>query len=156
MTMYATMFDELTKFAESEVDTAEAVGALKRLRKLEAKKPSGAQLARGALTGALVGPAALLASQAVKGGLGKNIVGGISKAWKAPTKAGKALGLAKALGSGVRGLSGAAASGAVFGAGLPTLRGHLESEAEKATIRQYLGGEDAGTMRGKVRRTLGV
>ncbi len=154
--MYAAMFDELTKIAEDEVERSEAIGAIKRLRELEAKKPTGAQLARGALTGAMVGPAAALAGRAVSGQLGKGIREGVGTAMQAPTKGGKALGLAKALGGGIRSLGGAAASGAVFGAALPTVRGHLESESEKETLRQYLGGGEKGLVRRKMKRTLGV
>ncbi len=148
--MLAAMSDELLKIAEEEITAQEAVQAMKRLRKLEREKPTGGQLARGALTGALVGPAAATASKLVGGGMGE-------AARKAMSKSKHPVGKALALGSAaVRGLAAPAASGAVFGAGLPIVRGELERGSEKAKLREYLGVARGGKVRRKAKRVLGV
>lgn len=147
--------DELTKIADN-VSSQEAIAAVKRLRELDANKPTADQLARGALTGALVGPAAALANRAVSGELGKGISSGVSQAMSAPTRGGKALGLGKALVGGIRGLGGAAAGSAVVGAGLPSVRRHFDQEAEKAKLRDYLGQSRGGHVRTSVKKALGV
>lgn len=150
-TWQAACWDELEKLGEG-VSHQEATRALTRLRKLERDKMTPEQLGRGAMTGAIVGPAALTASKLVGGGMGR----GLLDAAKAPGAGGKVLGIGKALWGGGRALGGAAASGAVFGAGLPTVRQHLDSEAEKEKLRQYLNVSKRGKVRGKIRRKLGV
>lgn len=164
MRPYTPMLDELVKLCGmkftseqgtvklAEVSREEAASALERLKTLEAKKPSAEQLTRGALTGAIVGPGALLASKLVGGGVGK----GLGTALKARGAGAKATGLAKALWGGTRQLGGAAASGAVFGAGLPTVRRHLDEQAEKEKLRQYLGTSKRGRLRRKASKYLGV
>lgn len=147
--MYAAFLDELQKIAE-DVSAREAVGALKRLKQLERDKPTGGQLARGALTGALVGPAASAANKLVSGGLGE----AASKAMKGPKHpVGKALSLGAAA---ARGLAAPAASGAVFGAGLPMVRRQLDQGAEKAKLREYLGVAKGGKTRREAKKVLGV
>lgn len=150
--MYQSMRDELEKIAQDEVTRGEAVQALSRLQKLERKKLKGEELARGALTGAIVGPTAATAAKMVSGDMG----GAIRDALKAKGKGAKALALGKAALKGVRGLGGAAASGAVFGAGLPVVRRHLDTEAEKEKLRQYLGTSKRGKLHRQVKRRLGV
>jgi hypothetical protein len=164
MRPYDTMMDELVKLCAmkftteggvvklAQVTTQEAAGALKRLRELERKKPTPEQLTRGALAGSIVGPAGLMASKLVGGGVGK----GLAEALRAKGAGGKAKGLAKALWGGTRQLGGAAASGAVFGAGLPTARSVLDREAEKEKLRQYLGTSKRGKLRRKASKYLGV
>ena len=149
---YHAMLEELEKLCADTVTRQEAVGALGRLRALEKKKPTAEQLTRGALTGAIVGPGALLASKLVGGGVGK----GLRAAMKAPGAAGKLTGVAKHLWGGGRQLGGAAASGAVFGAGLPTVRRQLDTSAEKEKLKQYLGTSKRGRLRRQATRYLGV
>lgn len=153
--MWVAFDRELLKMGESPeaVSTDEARAALKRLRQLDKTKPTAEQLTRGAITGAMVGPAAALASRAVAGG------DGLRKAMRSKTLGGKALGTAKALLGGTRNLGGAAASGAVFGAGLPTVRSQLDQRAEKQKLRDYLQMSNKGTagrLRGRVTRAIGV
>ena len=139
--MYAAMFDELTKFAEGEVSTSEAVTALKRLRELEARKPTAGQVARGAVAGSVGGMAASLARGAVSGKLRE----GVGEALQAPTVGGKL----KALGKGaLKGAGEAAAGSAAFGATVPFVRQYLDTGAEKAKLKEYLGTSKRGRVRG--------
>ncbi len=156
MIPFASFSDEFLKLSATTREEAE--GALKKLRKLEEEKLTGGQLARGALTGAIVGPGAALASKGVSGDLTKGIKGGVRKALKkaGPSRLGKAKALGGALVGGIRGLGGSAASGAVFGAGLPVVRRKLDVEAEKEKLEQYLGRSRRGQFAGEVRKTLGV
>lgn len=152
--MFDACYDSLEKLGEAP-SAYEAQQALRRLRKLERERPTAQQLSRGAITGAIVGPGALLASKMVAGGMGSSL----RQATKAKTVGGKALGVGKALWGGGRQLGGSAASGAVFGAGLPSVRSHLDREAEKQKLRDYLemsGGGRYGKIRGSVRRKIGV
>ena len=148
------MFDELNKLAadNDEVTAAEAWEARRRLRQLSKKKLTGDVLARGALTGAIVGPTALLASKLVGGGIGKGLV----QALKVPGTRGKVMEGVKTLFGGARQLGGAAAGSATFGAAMPTIRQHLDEAAEKEKLRQYLGTSKLKGVRGKIKRTVGV
>jgi hypothetical protein len=145
--------EELCKTATA---AAEARESLSRLKALEANKPTADAVARGAITGAVVGPAATLVGRGVSGDLQQGVRKGLTQAMKAPTKGGKALGVARAGFQGVRGLAGSAASGAVFGAGLPAVRRHLDQEAEKEKLRDYLNVSRRGRLRSSVAQTLGV
>ena len=149
--MQSAMADELCKVAEG-ITHSEATSALKRLDKLERKKLTREELQRGALTGAIVGPAALAASTLVGGGAGK----AIGQAIKKPTWGGRAAGLGKAVFGGGRRLLGAGTSGMVFATGLPTVRRKLDESAEKEKLREYLGVRKRGKLRSKIKRELGV
>jgi hypothetical protein len=137
---------------QDPVTYTEAARALKRLDKLERNKLTREELQRGALTGAMVGPAALAAGTLVGGGA----EGAISGALKKPSvgKGLKSLGLSALKGK--RKLLGAAASGAVFGAGLPTVRRKLEEASEKEKLREYLGVSKGGRLRRRITKELGV
>jgi hypothetical protein len=162
MTMYQSMRDELHKIAGDDgVSRSEAVGALKRLQKLERRKLKGEELARGALTGAVVGPTAALAAKTVSGDVGKAIKGALAPdkvkgVLRAKTRLGKAKALGLAAYSGLRGLGGAAASGAVFGSALPVVRRHLDESAEKEKLQQYLGTSKGGKVHRQIKRRLGI
>lgn len=151
---YETMRGELTKLCAVDVSRGDAVDALSRLRKLEKEKVTAEQLTRGAATGAIVGPLAALASKTVGGDTGKAFRKALSTAGSG--RAGKAKAVGKAALMGVRGLGAAASSGAVFGSALPTVRGHLDREAEKDTLRDYVGESRSGKMRRKAKKYLGV
>jgi len=148
--------DEFLKL--SAITREEAGEALKKLKKLEAEKLTAGELARGGMTGAIVGPGAALASKAVSGELTRGIKGGVTTALKGagPGRLGKGKALGKALVGGVRGLGGSAASGAVFGAGLPVVRRKFDVGAEKEKLEQYLGKSRRGRFAGEVKKTLGV
>lgn len=111
----ATLGRMMKKVADEEsITTEQAENALGRLRKLEREKPTAGQLARGAITGAVVSPTASLV-----GGL----VGGTGP---------------KGVFRSARGALGSAVGGAVFGAALPMVRRRLDVEAEKGQLRAYL------------------
>lgn len=117
------------------VDRPEAVRALKRLKRLQKDKPSVGQIARGALVGSAVGPAAMLASRAITGA--------------STARPGK-------LFPGKRAILAAAGHGAVFGGLLPAGRHKLERAAEKQKLREYVGQHRGGSMRSKIKKHLGV
>ena len=143
----AAMLDELSKIGELKdtikqkieearhVDTGEATAALKRLNKLEKEKPSAGQIARGALVGSVVGPTASLA-------------------WR--TAAGKRGRAGFPIWMGARAQAAHAAHGAVYGGVLPAGRQKLERESEKQKLREYVGQNRRGTLRGKIKSTVGV
>ena len=147
--MYKSMLDELLKIASSDVSTSQALKSLERLKQIEDNKPTGGEIARGALAGTAAGTAALTARSLVTGGLVK----GVRAAMTAPTTGGKLVGLGKGA---LEGLGSTAAGSAAFGATLPAARRYLDTEAEKATLRGYLGTSKKGRLRGKVTRVLGV
>jgi hypothetical protein len=125
------------------------MSALKKLRELEAQKPSAGQVARGALAGGVAGMAASSARGLVSGGIKSSI----TDALQAPTAAGK---VGRLAGGAVKGLGSAMAGSAAFGSTMPFVRGYLDREAEKATLKQYLGSGEGGRARQQIKRTLGV
>ena len=127
----AVSSSQLDKLA-SEVTSEQAAVALKKLRTLEKSKPTGGELARGAAVGAVAGPVAANLSKVIAGG----------------PKAG----LTKSL----REIAGQAASGAVYGGGLPFVRHRLERAAEMQKLREYAGEHKRGTLRGKIRKATGL
>lgn len=137
MMNFLSFSDEFLKL--SAVTREEAEGALKRLKTLEETKPTAGQVARGALAGSAAGTTAALASNLLSGNLAK----GVREAWKAPTIAGKVgkMGL-----SALRTAGGAAGGSAAFGATLPTVRGHLDRQAEIAKLKEYLGHTDEASI----------
>lgn len=145
--MYEAMRDELFKIAE--ISTREAVESLKKLKELEEAKPDPSAIARGALAGGLAGTA----STAARGITTGDIFKGVGKALKEPTVARKA---GKILGGAAKGVGGALAGSAAFGATLPFARRYLDREAEKAKLRDYLGVSSRGKVRREVAKTLGV
>ncbi len=151
---YEAMRGELMKLCAEDVSRGDAAKAITRLRALEKERATPEQLTRGAATGATVGPLAAAAFKVVGGDAGKAFRGALSTPGAGGK--GKALALGKATLRGVRGLGGSAASGAVFGAGLPTVRGHLDREAEKDTLREYVGESRGGKVRRKAKKYLGV
>lgn len=148
--LMSSMRDELVKIAAG-ISTAEAVEALRRLRELEEKRPTGGQVARGALAGTAAGTLASLASDVAKGAPG--IRESVGEAMKAPTLAGKAgrLGL-----SALKGVAGKAAYAGTFGATMPVVRQYLDTGVEKAKLREYLGTNKRGRIRSEVVKTLGL
>lgn len=146
--MYQAMSDELLKIAQ-EVTAYEATRALNKLRELEAKKPTGSEIARGALAGGTAGTVASLARSAVSGGLAKSV----REAMQAPTIVGKA---GRLTSSALSGAGQSMAGSAAFGSTLPFVRGYLDREAEKAKLREYLGVAKGGKVRRKAKRVLGV
>jgi len=122
---------EAEKVAE-EVTKTEAQVALRRLKKLEKKKPSLGELGRGAAAGAVVGPVAATASRMVSGGWRRGVI------------------------KNIRDVAAPAASGAVFGSLLPTARHHLERESEKEKLRDFIEQSPRSKLRRKLKKTLGV
>lgn len=145
--MYEAMRDELEKIAD--VSHYEAASAMRRLRQIEREKPGGDEVARGAIAGSAAG----VASRAAGGLMSGDIVKGTREALKAPTVAGKIgkLGLGA-----LRGAGSSMAGSAAFGTTLPFVRRHLDREAEKAKLEDYLGTSKGGTTRRKAKRMLGV
>ena len=131
--------DEFLKL--SAVTREEAEGALKRLKTLEETKPTGGQIARGALAGAGAGTLATIANNLVSG----RIVGGIRDVVKA-APGGRAA-MAKQVGLSALGtLGGNIAGTTAFGAAMPILRGHLDRKAEIAKLKEYVGTQPAGSI----------
>lgn len=160
MSPYTFMCYEMLKTAardDGEVSTVEAVQALKRLRKLEATKPKPEELARGAIAGGIVGTGAGLASTALSPGGLSNLASGFKGTFSRGVK-GVPTSLAKGALHAGRAILAPAAGSAVFGAGLPVVRSHLDREAEKEKLRQYLGDEQGkrSKMRKTITRRLGV
>jgi len=151
---FHSFFDEFLKL--SAVTREEASKALSKLKELEEEKPTSAELGRGALTGAAVGPGAMIASSAAKGALSRRAVSEAVAGALKGAKPGR-LGKLKALGGMVGGaLAAPAASGAVFGAGLPIVRRKLDVEAEKERLRQYAGTSKRGRVHRQATKYLGV
>lgn len=127
---------QLEKLA-AEVTTTEAAQSLKRLKKLEKEKPTVGQIGRGAAVGAGVMPLAGLAWRAVAGPKGR-----------AP--------LPKQIWPGARPMAATAAQGGVLGGLMPAGQQKLEREVEKQRLREYVGDRRRGTLRGKIKKTVGV
>ena len=147
--MFEAMADELMKIAAEGVSAYEAVKAINRLKKIEKNKPTGGEIARGALAGTAAGTTAMAARAAVSGEMAKGIRGAL----QAPTIGGKLLNLGRGA---LKGVGTTAAGSAAFGATLPAARRYLDTEAEKATLREYLGTSKGGKARQRVKRVLGV
>jgi hypothetical protein len=146
------MLEELTKLCASDVSRAEALEAQAHLKRLEEEKPAPEEITRGTVAGGLVGLASNIARSTVKGDLPR----AISNAVHTPTVKGKALALGKSLATGLHDSAAATAGSATFGALMPHVRGHLEREAEKDKIRQYLGTAEGGEVRRKSKKYLGI
>ena len=149
MHSFADEFLLLSKEAGDDVSRTEALGALRRLRKLEHTKPEAGEIARGALAGGVAGTASSLARGVVSGSLRS----GVAEAMKAPTARGKA---SKLVGGAAKGIGSSMAGSAAFGSTLPFVRRQLDRGAEKAKLRDYLGNSRGGKVRREVRKTLGV
>lgn len=127
------MLEELTKVAASaELTSRDAQDAMRRLRDLEASKPTAGQLLRGAGVGAVAGPVASAVSRGITGGAKRGVVGA------------------------AREIAGQAASGAIFGGGIPYARHHLETGVERQKLKEYLGQKPSTRLRGRITKTLGV
>jgi hypothetical protein len=146
------MLEEFVKLCAGEITQQEAAAALQRLKKLEAERPTTAQLGRGAAAGAIVAPVVTLLNKAVAGGTGKEF----GKAIRAPTTRGRVLGMGKALLGGGRQLAAASAGSAAFGATLPEVRGYLDRKAEKEKLEQYLGISQRGRLRKAISEHTGL
>lgn len=155
MNPYVSMCLELIKLSQgSEVSEREALEAAKRLRKLDADRPTPATLARGALAGGVVGTASGLTTKAVGGSLGalgEGFRGTFSKGVK-----GVPAGIARGLLHAGRQVAAPAAGSAVFGFSLPLVSQHLQREAEMEKIRSHLGMSELKPGRSRVRQVLGV
>jgi hypothetical protein len=125
-----SFFDEMSKLAD--VSAEEAASAYKRLKQLDKDKPTVGQLGRGALVGAVAAPTAGIVSKMIAGGPKKGLV------------------------EGARNLAGQAASGAIYGGGMPYVRHKLEHRAEEEKLKDYLGKSKRGKLRGQIQKTLGV
>lgn len=124
----------------SAVTYTEAKDSLKRLNKLEQSAPTAGEVARGGGVGAVVMPISALAWRAVAGPKGR-VAGpkGPQQIWP-----------------GGRPMAATAAQGAVLGGLLPAGRHHLEQEVEKQKLKEYAGQRRRGTLRGRIRSTLGI
>lgn len=149
---YKYMREELSKLCAEDVTRGDAVAALSKLRKLEREKPTAEELTRGGVAGGLTGVLARGASGLASGDVAK----GLGGALRQKGVGGKALGLGKALGKGLHSSASSAAGSATFGAGLPTIRRHLDREAEKDKLRGYLGEARGGKVRSRAKKYLGV
>jgi len=151
---FHSFFDEFLKLGA--VTREEAGEALGRLKELEEEKPTIGELGRGSATGAIVGPGAMIAATGAKGGLSrKAVTSALSTALKG-AKPGR-FGKAKAIGGLIGGaLAAPAASGAVFGTGLPLVRRKMDVEAEKERLRQYTGTSRRGRVHRQATEYLGV
>jgi len=139
--------DEFLKL--SAVTREEAEASLKRLKTLEETKPTAGQIARGALAGGVAGTASQLAKGLVTGDLKR----GIATAMEQPTARGKMNALAV---SALKNVGGTLAGSAALGSTLPTLRGHLDREAEKEKLREFLGQKADSRAHRKVKKVLGL
>lgn len=131
MTRFGAMLEELVKAADA-VTGSEAMDAMRRLRDLEAAKPTAGHLLRGAGVGAIAGPVASAASRFVAGGAKRGALGA------------------------ARDIAGQAASGAIYGGAIPFARHHLETGVQKQKLKEYLGHKPKGRLRGQIKKTLGV
>lgn len=147
---------ELTKLAD-EVSAAEAVAAMKRLRELEKEKITPGQMARSALAGGAAGITGQIVRETASGTPFKAIKGVIQEN---PRLAGKVLGLGKAGLKGLHGMGATALGSAALVTAAPFYRRHLHREAEKAKLKEFVGGGGDQTQlqqtRGRVKRFLGV
>lgn len=133
---------QLTKLAD-EVSSAEAVTAMKRLKKLEASKPTAGEIGRGALVGSTLVPMASLVSRAIQGPMGRaggKILASGGRAWW----------------PGVRPLLASSGYGGVFSGLVPAARHKLERGAEKQKLKEFVGSNKRGKVRGTVKKYLGV
>jgi len=123
------------KEVKRPITTAEAQESLTRLKKLESTKATAGELGRAAGVGAVVLPIAALAQRVAAGSKGR--VG--LPIWRGPQE-----------------MASVAAHGAVLGSLLPAGRHKLEREVEKQKLREYVGTHRGGTLRGQIRKTMGV
>ena len=122
------------------VSAEDANRAYKKLKDLQKNKLTVGELGRGALTGAIVGPVASIATNAPR----------ISSMYRG----GGIKGVIKGLGTG---MLGSALGGAVLGAGLPSVRRQLDERAQIAKLEDYLSqGRGTYRLRNKIKRTMGV
>ena len=140
--------EHLTK----DVTAREAMGAGKRLKKLERQKVTPGEIARSALAGAAAGMTGSAVRETVAGKPLKAIKGAL----KTPGVGKKVLRLGGAGLRGMHGMLGTAAGSAALVTAAPFIRRHLHQEAEKETLRQYLGQSPHGKERGAVKRHLGI
>ncbi len=134
--MWKALADEFQKLAAVSADQANS--ALTRLKKLEESKPTGGEIARGAVAGASLGA------------LG-NVMGSTIAGTRAPLRALAAGG--PTLG---RQVAGSLAPGVLIGAALPILRRKMDEGAEVETLKNHLGMSQKGPVRSRVKQTLGV
>ena len=143
--------DEFLKLAAVTPEEAEA--SFKRLKALEETKPTGGQIARGALAGTVGGAASQLARGLVTG----DIVQGIRESMKEPTLSGFGKNLALRT---LKNVGGTVAGTAAFGSTLPLVRQHLDRQAEIAKLKEFLGQEQTGTvpksLHHKITKVVGV
>lgn len=126
--------DQMSKIA-SQLSDEEAASSIKRLKKLEDSAPSPGKIMRGAMVGGVVGPMASLAWRAAAGPVGR---------------------MGKPINLGARTHLANAAHGAIFGGLMPAGQHKLETEVEKQNLREYLGTHPKGTLRGRIKQTVGL
>jgi rubrerythrin len=117
------------------IPKAVAQHSLERLRRLEESKASIGEIGRAAGVGALVSPVASLAYRLAAG---PKAIGHLG-VWRGP-----------------RDLLASSVHGSVIGGLVPAGRHKLEREVEKQKLREYVGTHPRGTLRGKIRSTVGV
>lgn len=103
--------------------------SLKKLKRLEEGKLTPGELGRGAMVGAILGPIGAHAARAIEG----------VPIYKGP-----------------RNIAASAAMGALYGSLIPVGKSRLEREVNKQKLKEYLGTKPRGTLRSKIKRTLGV
>lgn len=133
-------FDELEKIERQKLakpDREEAMASLQRLERMDQTRPTGPELARGAIAGTSLG---------VAGNLLNSTIAGTRAPLRAAVAGGPTLG---------KQIMGAAIPGVIFGAALPVVKRKLDESAEKETLRAHLGMSRGGA-RSKMRQTLGV
>ncbi len=116
------------KVAAAEVTRQDAQGALGRLEELEATRPTGGQLTRGALVGASVGPIASNISKLIS-----------SSKLHSP-----------------REIVGQAVSGAMFGGAMPYAKHEVESGAERRKLKSYISAGHGGRLATQIENKLGT
>lgn len=109
MTSFEACLQELLKLAH-EASKEEALGALDRLEGIERARPTAGQMARGAIIGGAVGPAASAVGKLISHGH-----------FQAPREA-----LSQAV------------TGALAGSAVPFIKNRLESTAERRMLRNYV------------------
>jgi hypothetical protein len=117
------------KFGEA-ISPEEAEESLRRYQKLQDQRPTAGQIGRYATLGAVAAPIA---------GALKNVIVGGDASWSGAKK--KALEGAEGMRrAGIHGriLAGTAAAGALTSGALPLVRTHLDQQAEKARLKEYL------------------
>jgi hypothetical protein len=132
----------------------QALHAAEKLKELEEKRPTLAQLGRGATAGAIVGTGSTLANKLVSGDLVKTYAKALGEA--APGVKGKLLGLGKGTLDLGRSMAGGAAGSAVFGAALPLVGGEINRRAEMARLRDYVEENPRSRLRKAVSQYTGV